>query len=141
MESFQKRFTDGLLNYGLTYEDLKKFKYHGGDFASHKNYLKQFFPEEVGIYPNETTCVCGHDIKNNCYLATETEVLVIGSCCIKRFLPSQTGRVCVKCDAPHSNRKVNMCNYCKTLKYCEGCDKEIQKRFTFCWSCNNKNKS
>lgn len=121
-----ERFKLGLAELGYTYEDIAaNYKYGGGDKSSnHKNYFKNImrdkpFPTKVDL------CPCGHNIVENCYLYNtknlENPVIVVGNCCIKRFLPEAAGRQCKICGAAHKSRKHNLCTNCKD-KYCNYCD-------------------
>lgn len=108
-----KEFIKGLADYGLTYEEVCKWKYCGGDTKRHKNYFKLACPNDD--IPNyESRCVCGHYIKENCYITDPMgdRLLIIGNTCIKRFIP-KSARTCEICGANHKNRKVNKCNDCR----------------------------
>ena len=58
----------------------------------------------------------GQYIKRNCYIEKDNDVIVIGNCCIKRFM-KKSGRTCSVCEAPHRNIKTNYCNRCKNEEY------------------------
>jgi hypothetical protein len=111
-------FIKGLKNYNLSYEDIKNsdWKYCGGDRGRHANYFKLVFPSNlfnINKINHETHCICGHPIVENCYITNEeSEILVLGNCCIKKFIPMCT-RTCEKCKLPHKNRKDNKCNNCR----------------------------
>lgn len=112
------QFLNGLEKYNITADDLIKdgWYYCGGNHKQEDiNYFKMNFPnEDFPDFSNE--CVCGHEIINNCYICPkdESELLVIGSCCIMKFVPIKT-RSCKDCKASHKNRKVNLCNECRLL--------------------------
>ena len=67
--------------------------------------------------PIARECMCGHPIVKQCYIQAkgkpEIGLAVVGSCCIKRFIPTGKDLICEKCNAPHQNRKNNMCNECR----------------------------
>lgn len=110
-----KKFQDGLKSLQLEKHDLD-------------DYIEAY--EKRCILDN-SYCVCGHLInkirflklkKNKLILDEEKHNkiinLLIGSCCIKRFLPEGVlGNHCVRCDKIHKNRITNKCNDCK--KICE----------------------
>jgi hypothetical protein len=127
-----QRFIEGLKKYNLTLEEINsgKFTYAGGNGAhwvgynpnrymhyhrnSHYNYFMLRFPDYE--FPEQRfECVCDHAIVENCYIYHEEKgFLVLGICCIKRFMDADlTGRTCDKCKRPHKNRKWNLCNDCK----------------------------
>jgi uncharacterized protein (DUF3820 family) len=98
----------------LTYID---YVYAGSDEGAGLKYFKQVQKDFKIEKPLPTDmCVCGHGIKKNCYLRHKTanDVIVIGNCCIKKFIPEdQRHRTCSVCDQPHHNRNHNICNTCK----------------------------
>jgi hypothetical protein len=100
---------------GLSFEDFRKFKYAGGDKSSHLKYFKILFGNQK-LPEHEDECLCGHTIQKNCFVVNENneKLLVLGNCCIKRFLP-KSGRTCEKCGEPHRNSTCNLCNKCKII--------------------------
>ena len=131
--NISKQFINGLKEYNLTKDELINWKYCGGNEGSHYNYFKLSCPNDD--MPEYTTeCVCKHVIRENCYITNGEEILVLGNCCIKRFIP-KSGRTCELCDEPHKNRIVNRCNACKIKrvipksgKTCELCNNPHQNR-------------
>ena len=142
--SLTEKFIRGLEDYGFTLEAFNEanFKYHGGDTESnHKNYWKML--EGTNPFPEKTNeCVCGHYIKRNFYICSGDQIMILGSCCILKFVPSGLRRTCEICGEVHRNRKNNICNECRarraseakgrcvkcgelclkpTYKYCRGC--------------------
>ena len=86
-----KKFIKGLKNYGLTYDEIKNsnWKYCGGNTGRHLKYFKlccknDDLPDKVD------ECVCGHHINENCYITDGERILVLGNCCIKKFIPKNT---------------------------------------------------
>jgi hypothetical protein len=120
-----QRFIKGLKQYDLTPEEMVGWFYCGGrnGNARHYNYFKMLYPDDE--FPSLTNeCICGHNIKENCYITNEDYMLVLGNCCIKRFLPNEnSGRTCEICKKPHKNRKNNRCNDCR-VGLCNDCGKE-----------------
>lgn len=118
----KKAFLEGLQEkWGLTYDDLINdgYKYAGGTPNEHQmhhaRYFDKMFPNKS--YPEkEDYCVCGHNIKHNCYITNRNKeyVIPLGNCCIKNFMPDGMGhRTCENCEAPHKNRKDNLCKNCR----------------------------
>jgi hypothetical protein len=67
------------------------------------------------------------------------KVIVVGNCCIKKFLPkNKQCRTCDICCQPHKNRKVNHCNQCR-LNFCYDCDTLLKnKAYKRCYDCHIK---
>lgn len=108
-----KRFENGLKKYNLNIDDLNKFYYIGGEIGIHNKYYK-LFTNNAPLLTHTDKCICGHKIKNNCYITNGDIILIIGESCINRFLPNKKKRICAECYAPHRNRlKTNKCNICK----------------------------
>lgn len=121
-----KRFIEGLKKYNLTYDEIKDWKYCGGQGESsltldeqmvHKKhrsrieYFRLCFPNrELPIYRDE--CICGHYIEDNCFITNGTDILVIGNCCLKRFIPKYK-KSCERCGEFHKNKINNLCNNCR----------------------------
>ena len=112
MATFSKRFENGLAQYNINMDDLKEnWAYCGGSKGRHLNYYNIVCPnEEIPI--DENACVCGHRIKENCYITNGDYIITIGNCCIKKFL-KYTTRTCEVCRGPHRNRKDNRCKGCR----------------------------
>ena len=91
----------------------KQWEYIGGDTGSH--YLK--LSSNMEPLPKEYECICTHDIIENCYIQNiiTGEILIVGNCCIKKYLKIDTSKKCQKCDKPHKNRKDNFCNTCRLI--------------------------
>ena len=118
MDETSARFINGLRQYDLTPKQIRDggWKYCGGDKEGrHLNYFNMVCPDDE-IPEKAPHCVCGHKIKENCYITNGDEILILGNECIKRFLGNEKGgRTCELCGASHRNRKRNRCNYCKKL--------------------------
>ena len=118
-DELSERFKRGLENYDLTLQEIIEsgWKYCGGDYDSHKNYWILLFGENEPLLHHEDECVCGHSITNNAYICNraETEFLVLGSCCIKRFIDKGCRRTCSRCGTPHQNRRDNYCKKCRVI--------------------------
>tara|TARA_R110000787_G_scaffold222735_1_gene331226 strand:- start:1126 stop:1620 length:495 start_codon:yes stop_codon:yes gene_type:complete len=113
------RFINGLKDYGLSYEDIVKsgWNYCGGNWTFHQNYYKLRFPNEP-LLPYADECVCGHDILHNGYICNkeETDFLVLGSCCITKFMPNGSARTCENCGIKHKRRIMNCCFGCEKFR-------------------------
>ena len=137
--------------YDITKDDLtgQNFKFCGSDgdssskgSASRHAYFKLVFREKLKTQPNwkpapkTNTCVCKHEIAENCYLINDEGLtLIIGNCCIQKFIPEkQKSRICSQCGEPHKNRKVNRCNSCR-IGLCDECDEKIEKTYKTCLDC------
>ena len=134
--------------------DLTQYKYCGGDYDSHKNYFNLLCKTHNYTKPDKKAiCVCEQSIKNNCYITKDDiNLIVMGSCCIRRFLLNDLkGRTCDKCNKPHKNRVVNLCNDCRkpsisikqpikpsikpSIKNCLDCKVKIDPRYVRCYNC------
>lgn len=157
------RFTCGLRHFNVSRAEIERgdWVYSGGSDGRHFRYWKLRTKGEDPPPPTNH-CVCGHFIKENCYIEnasdpSDIKLLILGNCCIKRFLPKQvSGRTCGSCRAPHRNRKDNFCNECRTLRKnahraarealalvrrCASCENPVQKRrdgqyFKRCYPCS-----
>ena len=138
-----KKFIEGLKKYNLTYNDIVNsgWKYCGGDTGPHKNYffLQNFYKGDT--FPATTNkCICEHKIKENCYITNGERLLVLGNCCIKKFVPD-SGRTCDKCGNKHKNRKINRCNTCREktfYKKCDKCHRTHSDKYILCYTCTLK---
>lgn len=157
------RLLEGLkLQHSIYEEDLINYIYWGGDFGSHLSYylftLKEGIPLE-----KEERCPCGKDISNNCYIKhlDDDKKVIVGSCCIKNFLPNGLKRRCEVCNEPHKRRIINRCQMCEKIKnnstditeffkkheekqteevLCSDCNKTISNKYKKCYSCYEKEK-
>lgn len=115
--NISRRFCNGLKKYGITLETLREnWKYAGGESGRHLNYYKIACKDE-DIPEHEDRCICGHRIKENCYITDGNYILTLGNCCIKRFLPNACSRTCERCGKAHRNRKDNKCVSCRKSFY------------------------
>jgi hypothetical protein len=149
--------------------DLINYRYAGGDSSSHYTYYaKSFFPNvellNLRFPPHKDKCLCNHDIIRNFYIkkiGDNNPFYVVGSCCIKKFLPSGFRKSCIKCFEPTRNHKDFICNECRKTKcgicdieiktykklcnecedgHCIDCFKDINPNYIKCYHCNIKNK-
>ena len=130
-----KRFIQGLKNYDLTLEEIQSsnWRYCGGTNGAHLNYFKLMFKNKKPLLPHEDKCVCGHPIRENCFITDGTRFIVLGTCCIKKFV-RYNSRTCEECGEPHRNRIVNLCNDCRK-NVCEKCGEECDYPYRYCASC------
>jgi hypothetical protein len=128
------RFLNGLKEFGVNEKDISNWKYAGGNMGRHKNYFKMVFPKNT-LPEYDTHCVCNQKIVENCYITNGNEVIIVGNCCIKKFIPTST-RSCSQCNQPHQNRLINMCNTCR-IGTCDKCGKSCDG-YTRCFRCKYK---
>lgn len=126
------KFIKGLEEYNLSFYEIQKWKYCGGNLSPRNKYFRMCCPDEP-LPDYEDRCVCGHRIVENCYITDGEQILVLGNCCVKRFIP-KCGKTCEKCEQPHKNRKVNRCNDCR-IGICDNCNKECNKTYKICYKC------
>lgn len=139
-----ERFSNGLARIGFKSgtEFKERVKYIGGTSYGHRNYLKlQTLDFDQIIKDNEENgkCICGNILVHKCFLADKTTLendeisyYVVGECCIKKFLPAcLLVRKCQKCQKPHKNRTIDMCNECRPK--CSKCGKHLTPRHTCYW--------
>jgi hypothetical protein len=129
------KFINGLTNYGLSYEQIKMsgWKYCGGNKGRHLKYFNLSCPGE-SVPDKENECVCGHKIEENCYITNGTDILILGNCCVKRFI-DKNSRSCETCGGLHKNRLVNRCNRCR-IGVCDKCSKKCNPSFKKCYLCS-----
>ena len=129
-KTYRFKFEEALTSLSTTvnFKDCKnEWRYAGGDSGSHANYYNmikdEYNLEEPG---SEALCICTHPIVENCYIRhiKTNQLVVIGNCCIKRFMSEVAGRRCTNCDKIHKNRTTNLCNECRKV-YCEFCKYEL----------------
>ena len=174
----EKTFFDNLWDkYGLTLEYFRKnYYYCGGTYEGHRrNYFMLKFSSEPprdfkpGGSKFQEKCSCGTPIQEQVFVYDKKRyekniaegrdgfyypegiapvLLVIGNECIKRECPN-AGRLCDECNAPHKNRKDNLCNDCRNPKVCITCKKKMPKirkdgtpnPFVRCYQCNAARKA
>ena len=138
-EKLYKRFIAGLEKLGYTIEDLKHFKYAGGDKGANASYFATcgLLDEKPS---HKSKCICEHDIVENCYIVDrDGNVLILGNCCIKKFVPEENqGRRCNKCNQKHRNHKDNYCSTCRPLCKTAGCENQKKGYNDHCETCINK---
>jgi hypothetical protein len=133
-DTFSERLMRGLKEFNMTQDEIINggWRYCGGDRGRHLNYWRTCHGD-MPLPDHESKCVCGHKITENCYITDGKELLVLGMCCIKRFVPKCT-RTCERCGEPHKNRIVNRCNECR-IGVCDGCGKNITSYNKKCFKC------
>jgi len=132
-----KRFLIGLKDiYDLSFNDIKSWEYAGNN-DSGKIYYYLRFPKSKKLPEYEDKCICGHPIIKNCYITDGRRILVLGSCCVEKFMPNGIKRRCSECHQPHRNRKINKCNECR-IGYCDICNTTIDPFYKTCYWCKVK---
>lgn len=118
-------------------DDLVNFEYYGGGQGSKANYLLLKLSERdspITIPDPANKCVCGVSIEEQCYLRHKPadKLVVVGSCCVKRFMPTGLSRVCSECGEAHRNRKRDLCNVC--WPKCHRCNAKLyDEECGRCW--------
>lgn len=110
---YTQEFLRGLETHGGS-RNVNHYKYAGGSQGRHEKYYRLQSTDKDLKFPDSVTkCMCGHTIKENCYIKNilTGQFVVLGNCCIKKFIP-KAGRTCDECAEPHKNRNYNMCNPC-----------------------------
>jgi len=132
--NLSEKFIKGLEQYGLKLHDLKDWRYLGGNKGRHLNYYHLACGTE-NLPEFNSRCVCGHKIEENCYIGNEVNLLILGNCCIKKFI-EKNGRRCCICRNPHRNIKIDKCNKCRG---CYKCDNPRKPNHKYCWECYKTN--
>lgn len=125
---FNAKFREEILKYSVQNSDYNKAKHEwvrAGGFHPKKdegngqtsfNYYKAYFSNKFSQPEYETRCICTHDIVHNCYIYNQynKKAVVVGNCCIKRFLDN-IHKSCEVCQNFHKRTKANICNACEKL--------------------------
>jgi hypothetical protein len=158
-----KRFTNGLLEHGIIYDDNFKqnFIFVGSDENYPELYLNNMYGRErffkqfpyrrpplgKGLPNHKDSCICKTHIKTNCYIFNRESkrLLIIGKCCAKRFIDNTLFKYkCIKCNIVKRKSKNTFCNDCKSnWRECSvpECKTIIDKRYSYCYNCNRKHKN
>ncbi|CCV01994.1 hypothetical protein IIV22A_150R [Invertebrate iridescent virus 22] len=107
------KFMEELTKYSV--EDItKQWKYIGGNTKRHLTKYETLFFKKPDL-PHSNKCICTHDIEENCYIKNviNEQILIVGNCCINKFLNIDTSKKCERCNEPHKNKKNNYCNTCR----------------------------
>ena len=95
----------------------KQWIYIGGDTGRHLTKLKTKFGNEYKnfIPEHKNQCICTHVIEENCYIQNilNSSIVIVGNCCINRYLEQDTSKKCENCHQSHNNRIDNFCNECR----------------------------
>lgn len=96
----------------------------------HHNYYCQRF-SHIKMPKYKKICICKHPIVENCFLynVIKKKMIVVGNCCITRYMKKQKGKKCLTCKKTHRNRKEPWCNDCRELKINFGMYKEKGYRY------------
>lgn len=134
---FNKKFAKGLLEkYGLTPEELKNYIYVGSNRDKGREYFREKFPDNTPFPDDEKQCVCGHNIQENCYVCPDPRngpygIVVLGNCCVKKYIREKRSKTCQDCGEKHRNRNVDLCHNCRD-DICLDCGK-IMYGDHMCW--------
>ena len=132
---YMRRFFANLFNdYNISEKEfIDTFTYGGGAEKSHLKYYRLRF----GLRPlpeSKKRCVCGHIIRDNCYMTNCHMFVVLGNCCIKRYCGDSGRRTCCICKCPHRNSKNNYCKDCRLTYLCK-CGKTKKQNYLHCYNC------
>lgn len=129
MSNLSIKFIQGLQKLGLSYNDVKTWQYCGGKswsdgehqlLSKHEIYFMKCYPSIP--FPNQVKqCICETGLIHNCYIRKDNNspiesILIVGQCCVEKFIDSGIKKVCEKCNKTHNNRKYNLCNDCKKIQ-------------------------
>jgi hypothetical protein len=123
------KFIRGLESIGLSYNEIKKWQYCGGkswsdgehNITRHEKYFHQCYPNEQ--FPKQVReCICGTDLIHNCFIRENNEspvdsILIVGQCCVEKFIDGGLDKRCEKCELPHNNIKDNLCKNCRKRQH------------------------
>jgi hypothetical protein len=112
-DKYMKKIQEKLDLLNITFEDLLNFKYNKNDqiesiIDKTKENLKAY---NINAY-NE--CLCGHIIKNHKVISNDIIHLIVGACCVKRFIKKDNQiSKCKRCNMDHNKRVNSLCEPCK----------------------------
>lgn len=130
-----QRLVDGIEEYGLEYAVVTSEWFYCGDSSNNQDKFFAHYPD-CQLPSLEKHCVCGQSINVNHYITDGSEsILVMGSCCIRKYTNIKMTKVCINCHANHKNRKTDYCNNCRDLKFCQQCKRAVNNWETKCRGC------
>lgn len=106
----------------MTIDDIDRFRYAGDCIpGSHRyEYMKAVYGDPAKLIHQEY-CYCGVKIQSNHLITDGQYIMVLGSCCIKKFVKNGVKINCSLCHEVHRNRnRAYICNTCK-LTRCSIC--------------------
>ena len=113
-----ERFKTGLEQYGLDFEEVKKWKYCG--YYTATGYWERAFPNKPRpqLELDEHQCPCGQWLQNiplitDSFDYDKARFLPIGECCLKAFVIKHS-QTCMSCGEFHKSRLDNFCKSCRT---------------------------
>ena len=106
--NYLDRVQGSLSEFGLTFSDIQTYRRAGRakDHVPNATF-KHNFGKYAKLPPHRNNCLCGHYIKEQCYLCPEEsnnvdDIIVVGNSCVKRFgfEPALRGKLenKLKCD-------------------------------------------
>lgn len=125
---YNAKFKEEILKHSVQRNDYNKAKHEwirAGGYHPNKeegngqtsfNYYKTYFSSKFPQPDYELECICTHKIVHNCYIYNQYNkaAVVVGNCCIKRFLDN-IHKSCEVCQQFHKRTKANVCNACEEL--------------------------
>lgn len=131
-ELLTKQFIDGLKKYNLSINEIKDWNFCGGTNKTDLKYFKLVYPNKE-LPELQKFCLCGHKIKENKYITNGYDIIILGSCCIKKFIPNNK-RTCSLCGKNHKRRTSNRCFEC-SLGICDYCNNKCDEYKSICNPC------
>ena len=105
--SYANRIEQSLNQIGLTFTDLKGYlKVGSSNHGRRDAAFKSYFGNDANIPSRVESCLCGHEITEQCYICPEgskhiDDILIVGNICIHKwgYDPAIRGKgVKVKCE-------------------------------------------
>jgi hypothetical protein len=127
---------DQVMDYNTSFDEIKKWKYCGGNGGKHSEYFKSMFDTKL---PRRTNyCLCGQYILGNYYITDGNDTIVLGRCCIETFVPNKL-KICERCHDIHTNVNDIRCDDCMMFVTCSECENECELPDIMCDECSARN--
>lgn len=113
-------------------DNINDYEFVGGSKGSNLKYLEQlckndkFLNDSLNLdfnFEGLTYCVCGHKIKELCFIIKKSDDLlfdnfiIIGNCCVRHWNGGKKLKKCCSiCRNTHRNSKNNLCGSCRVVK-------------------------
>lgn len=134
---YQLKIEDQLkaLDIDVTLQQFMESRFAGGNYKPKLEYWERFSRVHgLKMPPHHSQCICGMGIEKQCYILTPNhKTLVVGSCCINRFLLHGTKRTCMVCTQPTRTRH-SVCQTCQEQP-CPKCHTLFTTLHTMCVLC------
>ena len=89
--SYVYRIENSLNKIGLTFTDLKGYlKVGSSKYGNRDSAFKSYFGNDAKISRHVESCICGHEITEQCYICPEgseniDDVIIVGNRCIHKW--------------------------------------------------------